>query len=512
MIRRKIWATATCCLAVAGTARAEDAPKAATLGKPQAAATLGVPQPTPGFVARGVAPNPGYPRYVPRNYAPPAPPGSAGGPPPALDVAPTGGFASDMAEQAPPSSPPMPMPAGPGRMPAPMATGPMPMLSGGPTQIVGAPTPYLDGVVTGPGYGGPGAGPSVWIAPEFLHWQTKGVGTPALVTVAPAGSAGTLDSGDTAIAYGHSSTLQKWRSGFRLRGGVGLGDGQSGIEAAFFTLGKTDENFSISSDGNPGLFRPFRDATTGLDNSQLVAFIDPVNGRVLSGSVTIQNSSELLGGELNYRYSLNEIGMGNRFDVLVGYRYMALRDVLSIQSNLTAGGAAPIPAGTGITSFDRFETRNQFHGGQVGFVNEWDLGKMSFGLRGTVAAGWTTQRIEIAGSTTTTAGVSGTGGLLAQSTNIGENTFDRFSVIPEVGATVGYQLTSGLKLFAGYNFLYWTNVARSAEQIDQTVNPNLIPDPTGAGGSGAGPAQPHLHRRDTGFWAHGVTVGLEWKW
>ena len=514
MIRRKIWATATCCLAVAGAVRAEDAPKA-TLGKPQAAATLGAPQPTaPGTVFRGAAPpmNPGYPKYVPRNYTVPTPtPGYSGGTPPALEVSSTGGFASETVDPPAGPNPPMQMPTGATGTAVPTATAPLttaPLGSGAPTVVTG--TPYLDGAMGG--YGMPTAGPTIWIAPEFLHWQTKGIGTPALVTVAPAGSSGTLGASDTAIAYGSNTTLQNWRSGFRLRGGYNFADGQSGIEAAFFTLGDNSDNFGIGSDGNPGVFRPFRDATTGLPNSQLIAFIDPVNGQVLAGGVSIENTSELTGAELNYRYSLSEIGLGNRFDVLVGYRYMSLRDRLTVTSNLTAGGAAPLPAGTGITSMDRFATDNTFHGGQIGFINEWQLGRMSFNLRGTLAAGWVQQEIDIAGATSTTAGVSAAGGLLAQTTNIGSNSYDRFSVIPEIGLTVGYCLTDNLRLTAGYNFLYWTNVARSAEQIDQSVNPNFIPDPTGATPTRTGVAQPAADRRDTGFWAHGVSVGLEWKW
>jgi hypothetical protein len=515
MIRRKIWATATCCLAVAGAVRAEDAPKA-TLGKPQAAATLGVPQPTaPGTVFRGAAPpaTPGYPKYVPRNYTAPIPTtGYSGGVPAALEVSSTGGFASEMVDPPAGPNPPMQMPAGAanpmGTAPAPMTTGPVPLGTGAPTVVTSA--PYLDGMAGG--YGMPAAGPTVWIAPEFIHWQMKGIGTPALVTTAPAGSAGTLDLPSTAIAYGSNTTNQNWRSGFRVRGGYNFGDGQSGIEAAFFVLGESNDNFAIASEGSPGVFRPFRDATTGLANSQLIAFIDPVNGQVLAGGVSIENTSELVGGELNYRYSLSEIGFGNRFDVLVGYRYMSLRDKLTINSNLTAGGAAPLPAGTGITSMDRFETDNTFHGGQIGFINEWQLGRMSFNLRGTVAAGWVQQEIDISGATSTTAGVSAAGGLLAQTTNIGSQSYDRFSVIPEVGLTVGYCVTDNLRLTAGYNFLYWTNVARSAEQIDQSVNPNFIPDPTGATPPRTGVAQPAADRRDTGFWAHGLTVGLEWKW
>src|SRR5262245_25148845 len=67
MIRRKMWATATFCLAIAGVAQAQTgiAPKA----------TLGKPQPdSPGYVARGASPNPGYPSFVPRNYTAPTPP------------------------------------------------------------------------------------------------------------------------------------------------------------------------------------------------------------------------------------------------------------------------------------------------------------------------------------------------------------------------------------------------------------------------------------------------------
>ncbi|HVK12679.1 MAG TPA: BBP7 family outer membrane beta-barrel protein, partial [Gemmataceae bacterium] len=449
------------------------------------------------------------PKYVHRNYtAPVATPGYLAGPAPALEVSSAGGFASDTVDPPTGPTPPMQMPSGTAALPAPTAVAPAPLGSGAPTVVTGA--PYLDGMASG--FGMPAAGPTVWVAPEFIHWQMKGIGTPALVTTAPAGSAGTLGAADTAIAYGSNTTLQNWRSGFRIRGGYNFADGMGGIEAAFFTLGDNSDNFAISSEGSPGVFRPFRDATTGLANSQLIAFIDPVNGQVLAGGVSIENTSELTGGELNYRYSLTEIGLGNRFDLLVGYRYMSLRDKLAITSNLTAGPAAPLPAGTGITSFDRFETDNTFHGGQVGFVNEWQLGRMSFNLRGTLAAGWTQQEVDISGGTSTTAGVSAAGGLLAQTTNIGSRSYDRFSVIPEIGLTVGYCVTDNLRLTAGYNFLYWTNVARSAEQIDQSVNPNFIPDPTGAAPPRTGVAQPAADRRDTGFWAHGVTAGIEWKW
>ncbi len=499
MNRRKLWAwaTATCCLAFAGAAQARDRP--ATLGKPQPA-TLGKPIPGEGFVARGVAPNPGYPRYIPRDYTAPNPPTYAtNGPAPALETPLPGGFAADSAD-------PMTGPA-PGT-PAIMPSGPMAMPAG-----PGTSTPFLDGTAT-PSASFPVADnqrPGFWVVPEFINWQSKGVGIPALVTTAPLGSAGTLDSADTTILYGHENVVQNWRSGLRVRAGMPLGDSGSSIEAAFLFLGRTTDTFSAASNGNPGLFRPFRDASTGLENSQLIAFI--ANGTVLTGGVSVVSTSDLIGGELTYRSSLASVGLGNKFDFLVGYRYLFLRDTLGIRADLTAGPAAPLPVGTQIVSFDRFETRNQFHGGTLGFANEWQLGRMTFGLRSTVALGFTNQRIDIDGSTGTSAGVNARGGLLAQTTNIGANTYDRFSVIPEVGSTIGFQLTPRLKVFGGYNFLYWTNVTRAGEQIDRDgVNSTFIPDPTGAALAPAGDRLPNFRRRDTGYWAHGWSVGVEWKW
>src|SRR5262245_7016987 len=76
MIRRKMWATATCCLAIVAAAKAQSSAPKAMLGAPQSD--------SPGYVARGAAPNPGYPSFVPRNYVAPTPPTYAAPAAPAL--------------------------------------------------------------------------------------------------------------------------------------------------------------------------------------------------------------------------------------------------------------------------------------------------------------------------------------------------------------------------------------------------------------------------------------------
>ena len=57
--------------------------------------------------------------------------------------------------------------------------------------------------------------------------------------------------------------------------------------------------------------------------------------------------------------------------------------------------------------------------------------------------------------------------------NIGHFSQSQFAVVPEIGVKLGYQLTPNLRLQAGYNFLFWSNVVRPGQQIDTSVNPNL---------------------------------------
>src|SRR5262245_48881822 len=160
---------------------------------------------------------------------------------------------------------------------------------------------------------------------------------------------------------------------------------------------------------------------------------------------------------------------------------------------------------------DEFLTRNQFYGGQVGIRAEARCGRWYLLTRSTVALGSTQQQIDVRGSSTltTTAGTIQTvnGGLLATATNIGTFNRSEFSVIPEVGVNIGYCIAPGLRVFVGYNFLYWNNVVRPGDQIDRFVNPNFVPtDPRF--GLGNGLVAPRLPARTTDFFAHGINAGV----
>jgi hypothetical protein len=276
------------------------------------------------------------------------------------------------------------------------------------------------------------------------------------------------------------------------------------------------DRFAFGSNGDPGVFRPFFNTATGAEDAALVAFVDPVAGPVVSGRMAVQGTTELWGADVNYRSGWNT-GLGGRFDTLVGVRYARLEDKLDLTSNLTtlqAVGAAP--AGTLITVSDTFKAVNQFVGPQVGLVGEWQFGNMTFGLRGTVAAGATFQRVEIHGSSGSVfpggATVGAAGGVLALPSNIGSHDRTAFSLLPEVGATVGYQVTNNLRVFAGYNVMSWTNVARAGEQINRNVNGTFIPDPTTGTAVGVGAPSPTFIHHDSSFWVHGWSLGVEWRW
>lgn len=522
MLRRKIWASIAGCLALGGVVSAQDgAPKPASLGKPQ---------PVAGYTARGASPS--YPLYTP--------------PPTTKSYAPTGNirttaFASE--GETPkvleiPKGPPMMMPSGMGMGPAVIAPPvpdpkdklPPPMIVGSGTNnpIISSmtPAPFLDANGVPMGYGPMNCGPNLacapccdlpcaWIAPEYLNWRTAGVKLPAMVTTAPAGSQGVLGDPNTSVLYGNQDVMDNWRSGLRVRGGGWFDKATGcGVDLGFFYLGGTRDGFSAESNGDPGLFRPFTN-TDGTQNAQLVGFIAPDGTPILAGRVTVSNSTELLGADANFRQVLN-CENGNHLDFVMGYRFMRLRDTLSVREDLRATDPQELaaPLGTRITVFDRFETINQFHGGQIGIAGEWKSGNFFVNYRGTVALGVTHIRTKIDGSTSviTPTGESSfsQGGLLALPTNIGGYSSYNFSVIPEVGLSVGYEISKNVRVFGGYNYLYWSNVARAGEQVDSVVNSTFIPNPDGDAPSGL--KRPSFDRKTSNFWAHGWSIGLEFRW
>lgn len=384
----------------------------------------------------------------------------------------------------------------------------------------------------------PGGRGTLYARGEYLLWWTDGMYIPRLVVRGDDDGLGNFTN--ATIAYGDQDILEDSRNGGRILLGLWLDDdGRWAVEGDYFGFNQLSSRFVDGGDGvtPPFVGRPFIDATTGLDVVEDVSFPG------IQGTVTIDATSDFQSAGLRLRHNLFstqgcttscgdcvscgtdvscgdvvggcDFGIGKfgalgtrRMDMLLGVRYAQLEEGLGITEDLTTIETVP----TTILLNDGFATSNEFVGGEVGFVWEWEHRRWSLELLSKLAIGNTRQRVFINGSTTRDTGVgpeTKVGGLLAQSTNIGRYTRNELSIIPEIGATVGFALTQRLRITAGYTFLYWSRVARPGDQIDLEVNPSLLTFPPAANPN---PARPQFVFRDTDFWAQGINLGADYRW
>jgi hypothetical protein len=407
-----------------------------------------------------------------------------------------------------------PLPADGDPLPAPrVATGPMP--AGMPMfpDNCGVPCPN----VCCPGGCCYNPGNRWYLSAEGLVWWMKGNKLPPLVTTGSAADAvpGAIGQPGTQVLFGNSEVGNGADGGGRFMLGFWLTrDHCLGFEGGYWFLGSKVNNFSATSQGDPLLFRPFVDET-GAQNVELVAVPSP-SGPGLAGTVSVRSTTQLWGTEANFRTTL-WCNPKCFIDGIAGFRAMGLDDDLTIGESLiyVRGAQVPdrgitVPAGTTFVVDDHFRTENRFYGGQVGLDMECRKGNWIFGCKTKVALGGTNQVATIDGSTiigTPGAGATGyQGGLLAQPSNIGRYSRDVFTVVPELGFTFGYQFNEHWRAFVGYNVIYWSDVARTGNQIDPVVNRAQLPPPTGTG------SRPAFSFNGTDFWAQGVNIGLEFKW
>src|SRR5262245_36117689 len=347
----------------------------------------------------------------------------------------------------------------------------------------------------------PQAGGSFWAEAEYLYWQIKGDKLPALVTTGPdtlLATAGVLGAPGTSVLFGQSTVNQDWRSGVRVRAGYWFDPGKTmGIEAHFFGLENASTDFFASSSTTPVLARPFFNTITNAQDSQLVAFPG-----FATGQVSVSETSNLLGAGIAFRKRLCEACALGPVSGIVGYRYLRLKDELGISTFSTAPGST-------FAVSDEFDTRNQFHGLDLGVAGQVTHGPWRFDWLAKVAVGGTFTNIAVNGSSVNNIGgviSAAPGGLLALPTNMGNFSEQRFSVVPELNARIGYQFTPQLRAVVGYNFIYWTGVVRPGGVIDTTVNPTQIPP-----GPLVGAARPAPRADTSDFWAHGVSLGLAYN-
>jgi hypothetical protein len=367
----------------------------------------------------------------------------------------------------------------------------------------------------------------IWGQSELLYWDRSSTRIPALVTTSPPGTsqqdAGVLGMPTTTILLGEQGVLGSGRGGFRwVFGGWFEPTRRLGMQLDYIGLADANLAYRAESNGVDILARPFTNVDPALGSAQgpdseLISFPN-----VTAGSISVDGQNRLrslgiyLRGNIMYRNGcFFEPGRpcegspsGYRLDLLGGYRYLGLKDDLSIRS-LTAVSVTPQ---AGFDVLDQFRTDNNFQGGELGLWYQYYRHRWTADGDLRLALGRTAQKVAIAGSTEfSMVGVENPfdGGLLALPTNEGNYSRKETDLITEFGLTVGYLLTSNLKITGGYRVIYWPRVIRVGDTMNLTVNGSYIPDPLV---TPAGPLEPSFAFRSTSFWAHGLSLGLDYRW
>ncbi|MCM2369951.1 BBP7 family outer membrane beta-barrel protein [Aporhodopirellula aestuarii] len=339
-----------------------------------------------------------------------------------------------------------------------------------------------------------------WVRAEYLLWALDGIDLPPLVTTSPDGTlpedTGVLGQTGTIISYGNESILDSMRSGLRVTLGWADDSCGNGFEMSGMGIFEDDESFQSNADL---LARPVFDTDSGSETSMLIAHPD-----FLSGSVNVRASNQLASFDVSRRQLLSSRACQS-LSLLFGYRYGNLEEMLRVeQSSVYTAAQGQIISGTTVDLFDDFQTKNQFHGAQLGLhYKQWSAhttldtyAKVGLGINHgeTTIAGQTVNTVPGGGSATFE------GGLLAQTTNIGVYDDTSFMALPEIGLNLTTQVQHNMKLTIGYSMMYWSDAARLDDAISRNVSQFPPETPTGT-------REPAYEYRTSSFLAHGLNIG-----
>jgi len=327
-------------------------------------------------------------------------------------------------------------------------------------------------------FGGPVAG-RLTINTDYLLWFVKGQSAPPLVTTSSPQFNGIIGQGNTQVLYGNGSIGGSLQSGGRFWGTYWFPCSRWGIDGGIWFLPTTETNYTTDSSQYPLIARPFVNANSGQNFSQLTAFPG-----LASGSINVNTQTNVWGSEVNARRAISG-NASSRLDGLIGFKNLNLNESLTIteQFQRLPGALAGIGAPGAVSGAvqDQFSAQNYFYGVNLGLSGEMRRGRWFANGRATVGLGQVNQYAQINGvqninnangTTTQTAG-----GLLAlPNANIGSYSEKHFGVMPEVGLTLGLYLTQNLRFGVGYNFLYLNSVIRPASLIDTGLDVTKIPN------------------------------------
>ncbi len=348
-----------------------------------------------------------------------------------------------------------------------------------------------------------------WVAADALVGWINSANAPALVTTSPAGTgrnvAGAPGPNTTTLFGG--GTNNDGRLGGRLEAGYFFGPPSDiGVEAGFLVLESQSTFFNATSNGSPILARPYINANTGAPSAILVAFPGAA-----TGSINVQANS---GNFMEGHFDGTEAIVNNnwlRLDGMLGYRFYRYDEGLTVQQTVLVTDPR-FQGGVQGVNVDHFATRNEFHGGDFGLRARFAWENLSLTLLTKLAVGNVRSEVTIQGAQVATApGVAPvvrSGGLLALPNNSGSLVNNTPAVFPELGATLGWQVTPNFRIRVGYSLFMLGQVLAANAQVDPVLNPHLFPGAAGPA-AGTGPGRPAFMNNRTDIWAQTINLGAE---
>jgi hypothetical protein len=349
-----------------------------------------------------------------------------------------------------------------------------------------------------------------WLSGEYLLTWLRGARLPALVTTSPPGNdralAGVIGAPSTTVLFGDTrGAFGDVRSGLRIAAGLCFCPEHTlGVEGGFRFIESQATGLLATSDASPVLARPFTNAQTGEAQSVLIAFPGASTGSVEARASSGNFYDAWI--DLSKTFYQEE---GVRVDGLLGYRFLRFDEGLRVRQVISPTDPAFV-AGTQVVSADDFGVRNEFHGIDVGLRGQWFFDDVSLSVLGKLATGNLSREARILGSQVTTAPgtqpVVRAGGVLALPSNSGAFLDRVWTIVPEVDATLRWQVARNLRVSVGYSVLVLVDGTRAADQVDLTLNPSLFP---GAAPPPAGPVRPAFSLKQDAVWLQSVKFGAE---
>lgn len=363
-----------------------------------------------------------------------------------------------------------------------------------------------------------------WFSGEYLLWWIKDAPLPKdlVLTGSPKDAVpGALGQPHTNVLFGDSDLSYGPISGFRLAAGTWLDCKQIvGLEASGFLLSQQSKNFAVASDGGGDPVLAFRYLGLPSAGSPELPFLASFP-HAMAGNLGVFANSQLWGADANMVFGVaSDCNFCLR--LIGGFRYVDLRENLDLVDNQRAidGGTvtfigAPFGPPSTVSANDHFGTSNKFFGGQLGAAGEINFGHYFVGFNGKVALGGNHEAVTVAGSSTlNTPGLPTfmvPGGQFAVASNMGRFTHDEFAVVPEGELKIGCQVSRFLRLYVGYDFMYWSRVVRPGSQVDLVVDVKQVPIDPGFNPTATGTFPRPLFQH-TDFWAQGIDFGMEFKY